>query len=80
MDKKQLRIITLLMLPVCVVCFLFLTCNMYLRDYIKRVNSEKYALEAQITRSYRRLMIKHAGIYMNDNKPDNSWINDFRGM
>ena len=80
MDKKQLRIVTTFMLPVCVTSVFFFTCNMYLRDYIKRVDSKKYLLEAQITRSYRRLSIKHPQIWINDNRPDNSWINDFRGM
>ncbi len=74
-DKKELRIITLVMFPVCVTILPIFICKLYLHDRLDQFKLKGNLLEA--TRPYHRLKIQYPQIYINNADPSQEWVMNY---
>lgn len=42
---------------------------------VDKVNADRYRLQSKTMLNYRKIKIDNAGIYMNNKRPDNSFLN-----
>ena len=76
-DQKKIEswLFRLVLLPAMSITCLMGAYKTQLGWHVDRVNADRYRIRSQVIINYRKIKIDNPGIYMNNKRPDNSFLN-----